>query len=404
MNAMGAGATPPWMQAPATGLRVGMVGTYPPTECGIASFTANLREAIAGARPSWELPVVRLTEPGTAAQAVEPVEAVWEAGDGEGLHLAARVLNGCDAVVLQHEYGIFGGRDGEDVLDLLHCLRVPVLTSAHTVLRHPGAHQRQVLEALLDGSRASVVPSHCALERLARVHGRHEAEAIPHGAQANFGELPVASPSRPTLLTWGLLSPGKGLEDALYAVANLAGDLPGLRYVIAGHTHPNELRGGRDPYREALKRLATELGIAEQVTFDNRYRSAYELADLVRSADVILLPYESREQVSSGVLVEAIASGKPTVATRFPHAVELLSGGAGVLVEHGDATAMADAVHGIVTNPFNARRMAEAARREASWLLWPKVGEDFATLVERCVVPPSGTGRSQGFEPVGSAA
>lgn len=403
MTAAAPGAEPPWKPRAGRGLRVGMVGTYPPTECGIASFTANLRQAIAEARPSWELPVVRLTEAGEHPGLEAPVEALWAAGEGQGLRDAARVLNGCDAVLLQHEYGIFGGRDGEDVLDLIHSLRVPVVTSAHTVLRHPGGHQRTVLEALLDASAATVVPSHCALERLARVHGRHEAEAIPHGASANFADLPVAAPARPHLLTWGLLSPGKGLEDALYAVASLAAELPGLRYTVAGHTHPNELRGSRDPYRDGLKRLAAELGVADRIAFDNRYRTAYELADLVRSSDVVLLPYESREQVSSGVLVEAIASGKPVVATRFPHAVELLSGGAGVLVEHGDATAMADAIHGIVTNPFNARRMAEAARREASWLLWPRVGEDFAGLLERSVAPRGGSPIC-GFETVGSAA
>ena len=150
MQVLAGQGQPPWLRSREVDLRVGMVGTYPPTECGIATFTANLRNAIAGARPTWQLPVVRLGDPGAAMTPSGPVEVTWEAGDGEGLRAAAKMLNHCDAVLLQHEYGIYGGRDGEYVLELLHSLRVPVVTSAHTVLRHPGVHQRRVLEALLD--------------------------------------------------------------------------------------------------------------------------------------------------------------------------------------------------------------------------------------------------------------
>jgi polysaccharide biosynthesis protein PslF len=365
---------------------VALVGTYPPTACGLATFTNNLRAAIASPRSGWDANVVRILDR-WEPEASPDVAAHWIGGDTESLARSLEVLSSTDAVLLQHEYGIFSGDDGEDVLDLVDRLEVPLVAVLHTALLDPSPHQRAILDRLIDASTAVVVQSDAARQRILEVHGADPEQVltIPHGAAENFTGVTVAAIPRPAVLTWGLLSPGKGIEHGIAAIARLEHESPAATYVVAGQTHPKVRAAHGERYREWLMDRAHALGVADRVCFDDGYRDWSSLRALVRAADAVLLPYDSRDQVSSGVLVEAVASGKPVVATRFPHAQELLAGGAGILVDHGDAEAMAAALGRVLYKPGLAERMAGAARRAARPLLWPAVGDVYRELVDRVV-------------------
>jgi len=363
---------------------VALVGTYPPTVCGLATFTWNLRAAIAGS--GWLTGVVRVVD-GRDSASGKDVIGQWVAGDASSLRRSLAALASFDVVLLQHEYGLFGGRDGEEVLGLVDGLEKPLIAVLHTVLREPSPHQRKIFDRVLAVASLIVVPSRAARQRVISVNGVAPGRvvAVPHGAERNFTGPVLAGVPRPAVLTWGLLSPGKGIEYGIAAFTRLRLHSPPAWYIVAGQTHPKVRAVEGERYRMRLQALARSLGAADRIRFDDRYRDWDSLRALVRSADVVLLPYESRDQVSSGVLAEALASGKPVVATRFPHAVELLAGGAGLVVAHGDVDAMAAALDRVLYEPGLAARMAAAAGRAAAPLLWPAVGGSYRALIDRVV-------------------
>jgi glycosyltransferase involved in cell wall biosynthesis len=375
---------PPSVRGRPWGRRVVLVGTYPPTACGLATFTSNLRAAIEAPEERWLADVVRVVDRPEAGGAPYPeVVDEWVAGDLSTLWRSIGTMSRYDAVLLQHEYGLFGGPDGEEVLALVYALEVPLVAVLHTVLIQPKPHQRKVLDAVIRAASAVVVQSEAARQRLVEVHGLHpeRVTVVPHGAAANFA--PFRSPgSSPLVLTWGLIGPGKGIEHGITAVADLRRRGLDVSYLVAGQTHPKVLAVEGQAYRRSLQELAHRLGVADRVRFDDAYRDWDALRALVRAADVVLMPYDSTDQVSSGVLVEAIASAKPVVATRFPHAVELLSRGAGIVVPHEDPAAIAEAVAHVLFEPGVAEAMSAAAQREATPLLWPAVGTSYRSLVE----------------------
>ncbi|MFZ2058274.1 MAG: glycosyltransferase [Acidimicrobiales bacterium] len=361
---------------------VALVSTYPPTVCGLATFTSNLSVAIAAPESGWSAVVVRIMDR-AEADAHEEVVAQWITGDRASLHRAVAAIESSDAVVLQHEYGLFGGPDGEDVLELIEVVRVPLVAVLHTVLPDPTPRQRHILEQVMAGASLTVVQSEAARRRLIAVYGAdtEQVVVVPHGAAANFTGPVLTDIERPAVLTWGLVGPGKGIEHGISAVALLQQRSPAPVYIVAGQTHPKVLAAQGEHYRHQLQDQSRALGIADRVRFDGSYRDWESLRALVRSVDVVLLPYDSRDQVSSGVLVEAIASGKPVVATRFPHAEELLSHGAGLTVPQGDFRAMADALDRVLYEPGLAARMATASRREGAALFWPTVGATYRSLI-----------------------
>ncbi len=362
------------------------VGTYPPTACGLATFTDNLRAAIAAPASGWTARVVRVLDREEPEESSDVI-AHWVTGDAESLRHALHRIELFDAVVLQHEYGLFGGEDGADVLDLVSRLDAPLVLVLHTALQEPSPHQRYVLDRLLQAAAVVVVQSEAARDRILAVHDADpdHVVVVPHGAAENFAGTVLGEVSRPAVLTWGLLSPGKGIEHGIAALAGLGSRTPEASYVVAGQTHPKVRAQHGEEYRRALQAQARSLGVADRVHFEAGYRDWNSLRELVRSVDVVLLPYESRDQVSSGVLVEAVASGKPVVATRFPHAEELLAGGAGLLVAHGDVDAMVRALDRVLYEPGLAPEMAEAAQRAAQPLLWPAVGREYRALISRVV-------------------
>ncbi len=364
----------------------GFLSTYPPTPCGLASFTASLRSALPDGAAGGVVRVVDV--PGAARPAGVVGELV--PGSAASGRAAAGLLNRQDVAVIQHEYGIYGGTDGDDVLGVLTRLSVPSVVVLHTVLTTPTPHQRFVLNAVVAAAAAVVVMSETAQVRLIAgydVPARRVA-VIPHGA-------PDAEPVTPNrdrgrqILTWGLLGPGKGIEWGIEAMALLGDVLPQPRYVVAGRTHPKVLALQGERYRRALLNRAGELGLRERVRFDARYLDIRSLRELVARTRIVLLPYDSTDQVTSGVLVEAVTAGIPVVATRFPHAVELLADGAGVLVDHQDPAAIATAVRMILTDRTAAASMANAAGVAARTLGWASVANQYRRLADGLVRRPT---------------
>jgi len=363
------------------GVRLGFLSTFPSTQCGIATFCQALVSHLAAA--GADAGVVRLVD--ERLPRTPPVVHEWVSGQTGGAAAAAAVLNTYDVAVIQHEYGIFGGPDGQDVLEVAALLRVPVITVLHTVLTTPTPNQHRVLAALVERSDAVVTMTETARDRLMAGWDVDPARVsvIAHGAEDNrLGVAPTRSGGarQRTVLTWGLLSQGKGIEWALLALADLRLRVPLPAYQIVGQTHPRVLEREGEAYRNRLVALTRELALTSTVQFDSRYLSGPALRGVVRRADVILLPYDSKEQVTSGVLAEAVAAGKPVIATAFPHAVELLSSGAGLLVPQRDPAAIAAALEQVLTVDGLADSMAATARSLAASLLWPNVAERYLQL------------------------
>ncbi|MEE8490639.1 MAG: glycosyltransferase [Acidimicrobiia bacterium] len=366
-------------------ISIGFLSTYPPTSCGLATFTAALRGAIAYGRGSDDgLGVVRLVDNPIADAGPEVVYEHRNA-DPSSLQRAIKALNQFDVAVVQHEFGIYGGADGEEVLGLLSDLDIPMIVTLHTVLTRPSSSQRSILENVSALAERTVVMSDTAGRRLVNGYDvdPDSVRMIPHGAGTRLRGPSLANGARPVVLTWGLIGPGKGLEMAISAVAELKDLHPVPRYVILGMVHPKVRASQGDAYLNGLISQASALGVGDIVEFDRRYLDLDSLALAVRQADVVMLPYESTEQVASGVLVEALAAGKPVIATAFPHAVELLSTGAGIVVPHRDPQALTAALRLVLTQPGHAAKMAAEARRIAATLYWPAIAKKYDHMAEK---------------------
>lgn len=367
--------------------RVGVLSTYAPTHCGLATFTAALSDALCA--NGIDVSVVRVADGRPTSR--ERVIGELVSGSATSIAASTELLNQSDVAIIQHEYGIYGGVDGDDVLDIIDGLRVPSIVVAHTVLKNPTPHQRSVLEAIAAMADQVVVMSDAARQRLCLGFGvdSRKVTTIPHGAALSSGPA-MKRPSRPTLLTWGLLGPGKGVERVIDAM-RLLHDLPGRpEYLVAGQTHPKVLAEDGEAYRDARKEQARRGGVAGSVKFDSRYWTTSNLPALIQSASVVVLPYDSTDQVTSGVLVDAIACGRPVVATAFPHAVELLGTGAGIVVGHDDPDAMATALRQVLTQPRLAGSMAAEARRLAPEMAWPVVASAYLSLADQLLADRRG--------------
>ena len=375
-----ASATPSLDRAGRTARRIGILSTFPPTPCGLATFSAALAAGLTvrGA----EVRVVRIADGSATTSPLVVGELV--AGSPASLVTAVDLLNRCDAVIVQHEYGVYGGADGDEVIDVLGLLEVPAIVIAHTVLSAPTAHQRSVLVEVAALADRVVVMSEASRRRMSDVFGVDESriDLILHGAAV---PAPMHTPAtgRPTLLTWGLVGPGKGIERVIDAMPRLQRLPHPPRYLVAGRTHPKVLANDGEAYRNARIEQASRTGVAGAVRFDAAYRDVPSLTALVQSAAAVVLPYDSRDQATSGVLVDAIAAGRPVVATAFPHAVEMLASGAGIIVDHDDPDAMTDALVRVLTDQRAASMMAAEAQRIAPTLGWPVIASAYLELGDR---------------------
>jgi glycosyltransferase involved in cell wall biosynthesis len=361
-------------------IRYGFLSTHPPTRCGLATFNSALAAHLAEvAGPSG---IVRVAVNGDDVTPAAGVAHTWVDTTPAGWRDSAEVLNTFDVAVVQHEYGIYPGRDGGEVLSVLRRLTVPSIVVLHTVLTQPTPRQKSLLEQIVAAAGAVVAITEAAHDRLLLGYAVDPAKVcvIPHGVSDFAGEPARRYDDRPHLLTWGLLGPGKGIEWALRALARLQSVKPAPVYTVAGRTHPKVVEQHGEAYRASLHQLGAALGIAHDVHYESAYLDDTALGDLIRSADVVVLPYDSTEQVTSGVLVEAVAAGIPVVATAFPHAVELLTDGPGLLVPHRNPAALAAAVRKILTKPALAAELRTRGGHAEPVLRWPAVAQRYQDL------------------------
>jgi glycosyltransferase involved in cell wall biosynthesis len=370
----------------------GILSTFPPTSCGIATFSAALAAGLIGHGASVD--VVRSTAaPDGDDKLIEDpmVLATLDQLSPSSVDAAVGVLNATDLAIVQHEYGLYEGPDGESIVALMNRLTVPVLVVAHTVVSEPTVGQRRVLEAVCRAADVVVVMTQTAHDRL--ISGFDvdpgKVTVIPHGAAAPRSN-PIAGAKRPTgqaprLLTWGLLGPGKGIEWAIESLDLLVDLDTRPDYIVAGTTHPKVREHSGEAYREMLVDRAAASTTGSSVIFDDTYRDLNSLTELIQSADLVVLPYDSADQVTSGVLVDAVAAGRPVVSTAFPHAVELLASGAGIVVPQRDPEALAAAIRSVLTDPERAAAMAAEARRLAPDLSWAAVAGRYIRLADSLV-------------------
>jgi glycosyltransferase involved in cell wall biosynthesis len=367
-------------------LSFGILSAYPPTLGGLSTSSAALSKALFASGSAVR--VVRVADGSLCSDARVVGELVN--GSAASVAAAADLLNESDVAIVHHEYGNYGGTDGNEVVEILGGLDIPSIVVVHTVLNDPTPNQRSVLEKIAAMADQVVVMSEAARQRLQDGFDidRRKVTTIAHGATV-LKNTQVKRSGRPTLLTWGLIGPGKGIERVIEAMGSLC-ELRGRpRYLIAGRTHPKVLAADGEAYRDARADQARRAGLADSVHFDANYRDVSSLTTLVRSAAVVVLPYDSTDQVTSSTLVDAIANGRPVVATAFPHAVELLGSGAGIVVGHDDPEALASALRQLLTDPRLAGSMAAEARRLAPTMAWPIVANAYLLLAQRIITERS---------------
>lgn len=374
--------SPAQAQPPSRNLGVGVLSPYPPTLGAIATFSVALADALSA--DGADVSVVRVAD-GSAPSSGEVVGELVN-GSAQSVGLCTDVLDGSDVAVIHYDYTSYGTAGGEDVVAIVGGLRVPSIVIPHTIPKFPTPQERSALETIAAAADQVVVMSTGAMQRLCSEYrvDRRKVVTIPHGADVPSGP-PARRPSRPTILTWGLLGPGKGIERVIDAMASLK-DLPGKpRYLVAGPTHPTVLAADGEAYRDARTEQARRGGVADAVSLDGRYWGRSTLTALAQSATIVVLPYDSTDQVTSGVLVDAIASGRPVVATAFPHALEMLGTGAGIVVDHDDPDALVAALRRVLTQPRVAGSMAAEARRLAPDMAWSTVADAYLRLAHRLI-------------------
>jgi len=393
------------MPQPSDILKVAFLGDYLPRKCGIATFTADLRCAVAAEFPAMRCLVVPVND--LAGGYDYPAEVRFEIAEQDlpSYLRAADFLNITDVNVIcvQHEFGIFGGSAGSHILALLRELRMPIVTTLHTVLREPNAEQRRVMRDLIRLSTRLAVMSERGREFLCEIYQAPEAkiDLIPHG----IPDLPFADPNyfkdefgvagKQVLLTFGLISPNKGIEHALRALPDIIGEFPNVVYIVLGQTHPNLLRHEGEAYRLSLDRLAKELGVQKHVVFFNRFVELEELMRFIGAADIYLTPYLTEAQITSGTLAYAFGNGNAVVSTPYWHAVELLDAERGKLVPFRDPKAIASAVLELLRDDPVRHSMRKNAYKLGRDMVWSRVAKLYVKSFEQARRDHSFVGRKR---------
>jgi glycosyltransferase involved in cell wall biosynthesis len=388
--------------------RIAFIGNYLPRQCGLATFTTDLCAAIGKEYGHERLFAIPVNDPDSSYQYPKEVRLELDQEDRASYERAADFLNfnGNDLVCVQHEYGIYGGVAGNYILTLLRRLKMPLVTTLHTVLREPDANQRAVLEEIATLSDRVVVMSELAATLLRDVYGVpcEKIDVIPHGVpdipfmDPNFFKDRFETEGKSVLLTFGLLSPNKGVEYVIRALPAILAKHPNVVYLISGVTHPHIKRREGEKYREELQALAEECGVAEQVIFNNRFVNAEELVEYVGAADIYVTPYRQEAQVVSGTLAIALGAGKAIISTPYWHARELLSEGRGILVPFDDPAAIAEATNRLLENDKERHAMRKRAFLYSRGKIWPEAARAYMTSFQRARVErmlrPKATGVS----------
>jgi glycosyltransferase involved in cell wall biosynthesis len=372
--------------------RLAFIGNSLPRRCGIATFTTNLQQAISTSCAGVETAIVAMTDHGHAYDYPSVVRLQINDTRIEDYAHAADVLNASqfEAVSLQHEFGIFGGEAGAHIMALLSRLNMPIVTTLHTVLSEPTLAQRGVLDRVVEASSKVIVMAEKGRELLRSVYRApaEKIEVIPHGipdfpfvepdkAKARFGYS-----GRAVILTFGLLSPNKGVEVMINAMPTILKSRADAMYVVLGSTHPNLVRTQGEAYRESLVSRARELGVEDHVVFLDQFVDQATLLDFISMSDVYVTPYLNESQMTSGTLAYSFGLGKAVVSTPYWHARELLGGGRGILVPFGDSATLGSEIAHLLTDDARRQAMRERAYASSRSMTWERTAERYLTAFE----------------------
>jgi glycosyltransferase involved in cell wall biosynthesis/CBS domain-containing protein len=366
-------------------ISIAYVSTYPPRECGIATYTRHLVDAVSWfcARAVISPVVVAVNDRAERYDYDIRVKSQIDAQDIQSYEKAAQYINASDVDVvnLQHEYGLFGGESGEYVAEFLQKIEKPVVTTLHTVLEEPTPNARTVLQRILEHSDIVIVMARVGIGMLEGLYGSHpgKIQYIPHGCPnvpfigtAMMKET-LGLKDRAVISTFGLLSRGKGIEYVIQALPQMLREHPEILYLVIGETHPQVRKREGEDYRGFLLDQVESLGVEKNVRFVNRFLTENELISYLQATDIYVIPYPNREQVSSGTLSYALSTGKPIVATPFLHAQEPISSGAALQCEFKDPTSIAERVNRLLNNDQIRQRYARMAYEYSRPMIWPNV-------------------------------
>ncbi len=373
--------------------RLAFIGNSLPRRCGIATFTTDLEQAVAKSRVNVDTAIVAMTDHG---HAYEYPPRVWlQIHDDQPAEYAraADLLNEgrFDVACLQHEFGIFGGESGNHIMTLLARLTMPIVTTLHTILAEPRPVQRSVLNGIVDASATVIVMAEKARNLLLSVYGvpAEKIEVVPHGipdspfTEPDGAKAKLGFAGKTVVLTFGLLSPNKGIEVMIDAMPSILASRPDTVYVVLGATHPNLVRREGEAYRESLQARARALGVMDHVVFLNRFVDQRTLLDFISMCDVYVTPYLNEAQMTSGTLAYSFGLGKPVVSTPYWHAQELLADGRGVLVPFGDAGATGNAIASLLTDDGRREAMRRSAYSGSRSMTWERTAERYMDLFDK---------------------
>lgn len=372
--------------------RVAFIGNSLPRRCGIATFTSDLQQAVAHARADLGTAIVAMTDRGQVYD-YPPVVSLQIRDDRiEEYEQAADTLNAgqFDIVCLQHEFGIFGGDSGNHIMTLLSRLTMPVVTTLHTVLAEPTPAQRGVMDRIVDASSKVVVMAEKARDLLRAKYGvaAEKIEVIPHGipdfafVEPDTAKAKLGYQDRAVILTFGLLSPNKGIEVMIDAMPAILKRRPDALYVVLGATHPNLVRDQGEAYRDGLVARARAIGVENHVVFLDQFVDQATLLDFIAMCDVYVTPYLNEAQMTSGTLAYSFGLGKPVVSTPYWHARELLAEGRGILVPFGDAAAIGEEIAGLLTDDVRREAMRKRAYAASRSMTWERTAERYLGVFE----------------------
>lgn len=375
--------------------RVAFVGNSLPRRCGIATFTTDLQQAIAANGGTFETAIVAMTDEGRHYDYPPIVRLQVHEGSLSGYERAAHFLNkeGFDVVSLQHEFGIFGGDAGGHIMTLLVGLAMPIVTTLHTVLAQPSPAQRRVLREIAEVSANVVVMAEKGRQLLRSEYGVPAAKilTIPHGipdypfVEPDTAKLARGFSGRAVILTFGLISPNKGLEVMIEAMPAILRTRSDAVYVVLGATHPNLIRSEGETYRERLKKRTRELGIEAHVVFLDQFVDQATLVEFISLCDVYVTPYLNEAQMTSGTLAYSFGVGKAVVSTPYWHARELLADGRGILVPFGDSAAIGTQISALLTDDARRQALRRVAYEHSRSMTWERTAERYLAVFETAV-------------------
>lgn len=370
-------------------MKIAIIGNFPPRRCGIAEFTADFASSIykAGA----DVLNIAMNDREEGYEYGSEVDLQIRSTHREAYALCGEVIekNGCTALSLQHEYGIFGGKDGEWILDLAENTSVPIFTTLHTVLQDPSPNQYRILNELAQRSTKLVTMAEKGRQLLQDVYGVNpkKIEVIPHPIPSNTesgrAEFRMKNNlgDEPVLATFGLLSPNKGIEDMIRAMAVIRESHSTAKYVVAGRTHPHIQLNQGEEYRERLVTLISELGLENNIVWIDRFVSKAELLAMLTAIEIYVTPYHNMHQITSGTLSYAFGLGNAVVSTPYWHAQELLGQGRGVLVPPADPQSLAKAITRLLDNPDQIRKLQMEAKSIGRNWTWDVIAESYMNLI-----------------------